>query len=99
MYQKIYANLPFWSEKLPEIPDLIYDSLRQVKQLPEIHRRQFEMQQAQQQKAQRSQFYSLVGATLLICGAIFPAYLSHWWPSAICVVGGVLSWGMAITHK
>jgi ubiquinone biosynthesis protein len=25
---KIKDNLPFWSEKLPEIPDLIYDYLK-----------------------------------------------------------------------
>lgn len=97
MYKKIYANLPFWSEKLPEIPDLIYDSLRQVKQLPEMHKRQFELQYAQQKQAQRRQFFTLMGATFFICAAIFPVYMSHWWPSAIGVVAGVLSWTSALS--
>ena len=45
MYQKISTNLPYWSEKLPEIPDLVYDTLKQVKTLPEQQRTQFETQQ------------------------------------------------------
>ncbi|WP_440054737.1 ubiquinone biosynthesis regulatory protein kinase UbiB [Pseudoalteromonas sp. T1lg65] len=26
--KKLYANLPFWAEKMPELPDLIYQSLK-----------------------------------------------------------------------
>lgn len=26
--KKLYANLPFWAEKMPELPDLIYQNLR-----------------------------------------------------------------------
>ena len=28
----MYANLPFWAEKMPELPDLIYQNLKQKKQ-------------------------------------------------------------------
>ena len=28
VYSKIKANLPFWNEKLPEMPDLVYDYLK-----------------------------------------------------------------------
>ena len=34
MFSKVKANLPFWTEKLPEMPDLLHDSLTQVKALP-----------------------------------------------------------------
>lgn len=34
MMGKVKDNLPFWSEKLPEMPDLLYDSLQQMKRLP-----------------------------------------------------------------
>ena len=50
MYSKVVANLPYWSEKLPEIPDLVYDTLKQVKKLPEQQRTQFELLQNQQRQ-------------------------------------------------
>ena len=28
----MYANLPFWAEKMPELPDLIYQNLKQQHQ-------------------------------------------------------------------
>jgi ubiquinone biosynthesis protein len=30
--KQMYANLPFWAEKMPELPDLIYQNLKQRKQ-------------------------------------------------------------------
>ncbi len=30
--KQMYANLPFWAEKMPELPDLIYQNLKQKKQ-------------------------------------------------------------------
>lgn len=92
MYQKVYANLPYWSEKLPEIPDLIYDSLKQVKQLPELQKRHAEQQFELQKNGQRSQFYMLIGATLLIVAALLPLHeLSLWYP--ICfALAGLGSW-------
>lgn len=44
MFNHIKENLPFWSEKLPEIPDLVYDTMRQLKHLP----RQLEKQHREQ---------------------------------------------------
>jgi ubiquinone biosynthesis protein len=35
MFSKVKSNLPFWSEKLPDMPDLLYDTLKQVKHFPE----------------------------------------------------------------
>jgi ubiquinone biosynthesis protein len=99
MYSKIKANLPYWSEKLPEIPDLIYDTLKQIKKLPEQQRLQFEQFQAlQQQQSKRSQ-YLLIGATLLIVSAIVPLYESHWWTSAGLAATGVFSWLLAFNTK
>lgn len=30
--KKMYANLPFWAEKMPELPDLIYQNLKRQQQ-------------------------------------------------------------------
>jgi ubiquinone biosynthesis protein len=95
MYKKIYANLPFWSEKLPEIPDLIYDSLRQVKQLPDLQKLHFAQQLQQAHRAQKSRFYSLAGATALVVAAILPLYAHNIWLPIGAAVAGLLSWGWA----
>lgn len=54
MFKQIKGNLPFWSEKLPEMPDLMFDTLRQLRQLPLQLQRQHEQaleQAARMQKA------------------------------------------------
>lgn len=92
MIKKINANLPFWSEKLPEIPDLIYDSLKQVKQLPALQQKHFEQQQMQQRKFHKNLFYTLTGATLLVVASILPLYLHTHWYSDGLVVAGLSAW-------
>ena len=32
--KKVKANLPFWAEKLPEMPELLFDGLQSMKRLP-----------------------------------------------------------------
>ncbi|WP_040523669.1 ubiquinone biosynthesis regulatory protein kinase UbiB [Aliiglaciecola lipolytica] len=92
MVKKINANLPFWSEKLPEIPDLIYDSLRQVKQLPALQQKHFEQQQLQQRSAQKSLFYILTGSTLIILAGILPLYATSYIPSIVLTGVGFSAW-------
>ena len=96
MMKKIYGNLPYWSEKLPEMPDLVYDSLKQIKQLPELQKKHFAQQQLQQKRAQRSQFLTVVGSTLIIIACLFPSYTNEIWPSATAAGLGVLSWLWAL---
>lgn len=92
MYQKISTNLPFWSEKLPELPDLVYDTLKQVKTLPEQNKDQFERQQHQLRQQHRSQRLLIVGATLILVAALVPLYHTPWWLSVTCAGLGLLSW-------
>ncbi|MGQ8365027.1 ubiquinone biosynthesis regulatory protein kinase UbiB [Glaciecola sp. 1036] len=35
MFNNIRQNLPYWSEKLPELPDLMYDTMKQLRSLPQ----------------------------------------------------------------
>lgn len=99
MYQKISTNLPYWSEKLPEMPDLIYDTLKQVKKLPEQQKLQFELQQQQSRQQHRSSQLVLVGATFIISAAILPIYQPFWWPSVCCLTLGFVSWVVAWRFK
>ena len=34
VFKQVYANLPFWAEKMPELPDLIYHNLKQQRNSP-----------------------------------------------------------------
>jgi ubiquinone biosynthesis protein len=99
MYQKISANLPFWSEKMPEIPDLVYDSLREVKRLPEQHKQQYEKQQAQHKRAQQSLMFTLAGSTFLLVAAIVPIYASQWWLPATAGAIGLSNWLLAWHYR
>ena len=92
MYSKITANLPYWSEKLPEIPDLVYDTLKQVKKLPEQQRLQFEALQIQQNQQYKRIQCLVIGATLLLVSAIIPLYHSSWWLSCSIATVGIVSW-------
>lgn len=99
MYSKVKANLPYWSEKLPEMPDLIYDTLKQIKKLPEQQRLQFECSQARQRQQTKCYLYVALGATLFIVSAIVPLYQSHWWISTGFAAVGLVSWLFAFNTR
>jgi ubiquinone biosynthesis protein len=63
MFTKIKHNAPFWSEKLPDMPDLLFNTLQQLKALPELQEKQFREQQALQRKHQKSTLYGMLGST------------------------------------
>ncbi len=99
MYQKIRSNLPYWSEKLPEMPDLLYDSLQQIKSLPALQQQHMQQQLEAQRRASNCQFYTLTGATLLILSVILPAWQPSWHYSGITAVLGTIAWIRAATLK
>ena len=63
MLTKIKNNAPFWTEKLPDMPDLFFSTLQQLKALPELQEQQFKEQQALQRKHQKSTLYGMLGST------------------------------------
>ncbi|WP_340680996.1 ubiquinone biosynthesis regulatory protein kinase UbiB [Paraglaciecola sp.] len=92
MYTKVAANLPYWSEKLPEMPDLVYDTFKQLKKLPEQQRLQFELLQFQQNQQYKRLQYLVIGTTLIVVSVIVPIYHADWWFSSVIALGGVISW-------
>ncbi|REL37153.1 ubiquinone biosynthesis regulatory protein kinase UbiB [Thalassotalea euphylliae] len=70
VFGKIKDNLPFWNEKLPEVPDLVYDFLYSGKQ---AHLQQIELlteiKQHQQVKS-RQLTYSILAAGAMITSAL-----------------------------
>ena len=71
VFSKVKENLPFWNEKLPEIPDLFYDYLKSG--VHANHKQEqliIELTQSQQQQNKRLMFSifsgaNFIGATLL----------------------------------
>jgi len=70
VFAKVKKNLPFWNEKLPEIPDLVYDYLKASKKSQQQHI-QLMAQLTQQQSHNNKQLkYSVLAAGTLICSVI-----------------------------
>ncbi len=89
MFSKVKSNLPYWSEKLPDMPDLLYDTLKQVKHFPEKQQQANAALLQQQRRAQKALHFSIVGATLIIVAAILPLYPAHWSLSTgLALLGG-----------
>ncbi len=71
LFQEIKENLPFWGEKLPELPDLIYDYLKTGRQ-SNINQQQLMVQLQQQQLKQQARLrYIIVGSTLAVIASQF----------------------------
>ncbi|MDR0218877.1 MAG: ubiquinone biosynthesis regulatory protein kinase UbiB [Enterobacteriaceae bacterium] len=82
---------PYWAEKLPELPELVYGTLQQHKRL-QTSIEQLSQQFKQRQNNHRKSLYLLgIGATLFISGGLFfmtnQAHLSAWLMGA-----GVIVW-------
>ncbi|MBL4911129.1 MAG: ubiquinone biosynthesis regulatory protein kinase UbiB [Alteromonadaceae bacterium] len=70
VFTKLKANLPFWNEKLPEMPDLLYDYLSSGKH---HHQQQADLlkQLAQQNNQQQTKIIlSIIGVGFLLVSAL-----------------------------
>ncbi|WP_392432645.1 ubiquinone biosynthesis regulatory protein kinase UbiB [Yersinia sp. HM-2024] len=82
---------PFWAEKFPELPELVYDSLQQHKLLQQSVDKLTTQMQGQQQRQGQSRYLFGVGATLLVSGTIL--FLANAVELSIgFIVAGVLAW-------
>ncbi|AJI95343.1 2-polyprenylphenol 6-hydroxylase [Yersinia ruckeri] len=82
---------PFWAEKFPELPELVYDSLQQHKLLQQSVDKLTTQMQGQQQRQGQSRYLFGVGATLLVSGTIFQLAGSIEISVGLVVVGA-LAW-------
>lgn len=92
MLTKIKNNLPFWSEKLPDMPDLLHDSLRQLKHFPEHQERANQALLERQKQSQQATHMSIVGATFIISSVILVSKDLHWGISTGLGAVGLLMW-------
>jgi len=92
MFNNLKDNLPFWTEKLPEMPDLVYDAVRQVRQLPRQLESQHQHQVAQNIQMQKARMQGHF-AVVFTAGAIASFLLEQpHWMSVSAMILGVICW-------
>ncbi|MBN3050309.1 ubiquinone biosynthesis regulatory protein kinase UbiB [Pectobacterium brasiliense] len=70
VFRALKEKAPFWAEKLPEVPELFYDGLRQHKMLKQsVDQLAYELK-TQQSRQGQSRYLLGIGATLLISGTL-----------------------------
>lgn len=91
----VKEKAPFWAEKLPEIPELVYDGLKQQRRLQLSVEMLTEQMKQQQNSQRRMQYFLGIGATLFICGSVFfitDAPRAPWIFMALGTLSWVIGW-------
>ncbi len=82
---------PFWAEKLPELPELLYDSLRQGKMMNQRMDQLYQGYRESKRQQATGKFLFGVGATLVVCSAIL-VNTTFEQLSMASAIGGVTFW-------
>jgi len=94
LLKKLKLKAPFWLEKLPDIPELVYHNLAQTKQIQQQQQLLITRLNEQQQRNSKSTIFSALGITLSIISAL--AYFqSEKIFSLYFAIPAVISWGLA----
>lgn len=89
--RKLKAKAPFWTEKLPDLPELVYNSLLQHNKLQvSVEELTFELRQQRRQQ-NRSYYLFGVGAILLLSATIMRINHVDIWPIGLAGAG-IVSW-------
>lgn len=64
--REVKARAPYWSEKLPEMPELLHQALLQNRQQPQEFSRFINLYKKQQRNTTTARFYLGIGATFLL---------------------------------
>lgn len=91
MLRAFKEKAPFWIEKMPEIPDLIYQSLHQHKLLQYNIEKLSSQMQHQGVRQWQSRYLFGIGATLLLSGTILLLGQVEVYPAWL-MAAGVVSW-------
>ncbi|MDR9892485.1 ubiquinone biosynthesis regulatory protein kinase UbiB [Pseudenterobacter timonensis] len=101
LVRSLKEKAPFWSEKMPEIPELVYNSLRQSKNLQQSMDRIASELHSNRVRQGQSRYLFGIGATLLISGTLLLINRPDWeMMPAWLMAGGVVVWlmGWRKTH-
>ena len=91
--RSVKEKAPFWAERLPELPDRFYDSMRQHKRLQYSVDRLANELSVQREKQHQSRYLFGIGTTLLLGGiALLIARPAMEVLPTVMIVAGVLAW-------
>ena len=91
--RSVKEKAPFWAERLPELPDLFYDSLRQHKRLQYSVDRLANELSVQRERQHQSRYLFGIGATLLLSGtALLITRPDIDVTPTLMIVAGILVW-------
>ncbi|GLR07364.1 ubiquinone biosynthesis regulatory protein kinase UbiB [Mixta theicola] len=91
--RSVKEKAPFWAERLPELPDLFYDSMRQHKRLQFSVDRLANELSVQRERQHQSRYLFGIGATLLLSGtALLIARPGMEVLPTIIIIAGLLAW-------
>ena len=71
LLKKLKLKAPFWLEKLPDIPELVYHNLAQTKQIQQQQQQLIQRLNEQQQKNSKSQVITALAITFSLIAALF----------------------------
>lgn len=91
VWAAVKEKAPFWAEKLPEIPELIYDGLRQGRQVNQRLDTYYQSYLQTKQRHSRATYLLGIGATLLLTATILYANRIDTLPS-VATAGAVVFW-------
>jgi len=77
VFRKVKENLPFWNEKLPEIPDLVYDYLKAGKENQHQQSLLLKEMMHQQQKQNRKLVFGILSAGAVIASVLLLNQENH----------------------
>lgn len=84
---------PFWIEKMPELPELVYDSLRQSKQVQASLEKLSQNLTTHHTRQGQSRYLFGIGAVLLLSGTVLLVNRPEWGLTpAWLMAGGVVVW-------
>jgi ubiquinone biosynthesis protein len=92
MFNKMKSNAPFWADKLPELPELIYDNLKLGRKLLGTQQQMLDKYLTYQHKAHKSNYLLITSAVLVICAAILFTQNITLWASSSCLGTGLALW-------
>ncbi|MCE9679931.1 ubiquinone biosynthesis regulatory protein kinase UbiB [Shewanella sp. AS1] len=90
--KKVKKQFPYWADKLPELPELIYDNLKVGKNFVSSQNQLLERYLKQQQKVHKSNYLLITSAVLVICGTILFVQHATLWASYGAMGAGALLW-------
>ena len=88
LYQSVKTNAPFWVEKMPELPNLIYDNLKRSQKEQALWQQNQQRLLRNQHLQQRSQFWTFLAAMAGICSTLLYVKEGLELP---CILSGALS--------